>query len=57
MQEVEGEPNSETRVELIIRAGIACSAHGKKHQLRLHLAALGIPILNDRLYPDYVRVG
>jgi tRNA pseudouridine32 synthase/23S rRNA pseudouridine746 synthase len=25
---------------------------GKKHQLRVHMAALGIPILNDRLYPE-----
>jgi tRNA pseudouridine32 synthase/23S rRNA pseudouridine746 synthase len=25
---------------------------GKKHQLRLHLAALGIPIVNDKLYPN-----
>jgi tRNA pseudouridine32 synthase/23S rRNA pseudouridine746 synthase len=24
---------------------------GKKHQLRLHLAALGIPIINDKFYP------
>jgi tRNA pseudouridine32 synthase/23S rRNA pseudouridine746 synthase len=25
---------------------------GKKHQLRLHLASLGFPILHDRYYPD-----
>jgi tRNA pseudouridine32 synthase / 23S rRNA pseudouridine746 synthase len=25
---------------------------GRKHQLRLHLSALGAPILNDRLYPS-----
>ncbi len=24
---------------------------GRKHQLRLHLAALGIPVINDKLYP------
>jgi tRNA pseudouridine32 synthase/23S rRNA pseudouridine746 synthase len=25
---------------------------GRKHQLRLHMASLGAPILNDRLYPE-----
>jgi tRNA pseudouridine32 synthase/23S rRNA pseudouridine746 synthase len=29
----------------------ACSAHGAQHQLRVHLAALGIPIVNDAFYP------
>ena len=24
---------------------------GKKHQLRVHMNALGLPILNDRMYP------
>ena len=24
---------------------------GRKHQLRVHMAALGAPILNDRFYP------
>ena len=36
---------------------------GKKHQLRVHMSALGIPICNDRMYPpvevtpddDYAR--
>lgn len=57
MQEVAGEPNSETRIELIERRA-TCSLYrlrpltGKKHQLRVHLAALGIPIINDTFYPD-----
>ena len=57
MKEIEGQPNAETRVELIEESnGIGIyrlsPVTGKKHQLRLHLAALGIPILNDKLYPE-----
>jgi tRNA pseudouridine32 synthase/23S rRNA pseudouridine746 synthase len=56
MQEEEGEPNSETLVELIEqRGGVAryrLHPHtGRKHQLRLHMASLGAPILNDAFYP------
>ena len=57
MKEAEGEPNSETRVDVLGSrdAGTLYEARpstGRKHQVRLHLAALGIPVLNDRLYPD-----
>lgn len=57
MKEIEGEPNSETRVDVLARAGDATlyearPVTGRKHQVRLHLSALGVPILNDRLYPD-----
>jgi tRNA pseudouridine32 synthase/23S rRNA pseudouridine746 synthase len=57
MREAEGEPNSETRVALIARAGAeslyeARPLTGRKHQVRLHLAALGIPVTGDRLYPE-----
>ena len=57
MREVDGEPNSETRIDVIERGETAWRyalqpVTGKKHQLRLHMAALGAPIRNDPLYPD-----
>ncbi|GAA2223037.1 RluA family pseudouridine synthase [Streptomyces nogalater] len=56
-REVPGEPNAETRVELAgHRAGLGryrlLPATGQTHQLRVHLAALGVPILGDPLYPE-----
>ncbi|MFZ3417336.1 RluA family pseudouridine synthase [Arthrobacter sp. 3Tela_A] len=55
-QEVPGEPNAETRVELLEAAGglgrYRLLPHtGKTHQLRVHMASLGIGILNDPFYP------
>lgn len=55
-QEVPGEPNAETRVELIEESdGIGryrlLPHTGKTHQLRVHMASLGIGILNDPFYP------
>ncbi|GGY18333.1 pseudouridine synthase [Rhodanobacter panaciterrae] len=56
MQEVDGEPNSKTRIESIERSGdiwryALHPVTGRKHQLRLHMAALGAPIVGDALYP------
>ncbi|SMC21309.1 tRNA pseudouridine32 synthase / 23S rRNA pseudouridine746 synthase [Andreprevotia lacus DSM 23236] len=56
MYEADGEPNSETRISLIAQRGdwahYRLQPHtGKKHQLRAHLCALGIPILHDPWYP------
>ena len=55
-QEVDGEPNAFTTIELIENRG-AYSRYrlhpetGKKHQLRVHMMRLGMPLLNDGLYP------
>ena len=67
-REIPGEPNSETAIEAIeVKGGLAryglSPVTGKKHQLRVHMNALGIPICNDRMYPpvevtpddDYAR--
>lgn len=55
-RETPGEPNSETLIDLLeIRGQRALYAlspvTGKKHQLRVHMNALGMPICNDRMYP------
>jgi tRNA pseudouridine32 synthase / 23S rRNA pseudouridine746 synthase len=55
-QEVDGEPNAETRIELLAeRKGVAryrlLPRTGQTHQLRVHMSALGLPILGDPLYP------
>jgi len=55
-REAPGEPNSETHMELVeVQAGHArlrlSPVTGRKHQLRVHCAAMGMPILNDDYYP------
>ncbi len=57
-QEVAGDPNAESRIDLVARddaRGLGLyrlEPHtGKTHQLRLHLASLGMPILGDPFWP------
>jgi len=55
-REVAGESNSETHVAVLDVQGqqalyALSPVTGKKHQLRVHMNALGLPILNDRMYP------
>jgi tRNA pseudouridine32 synthase/23S rRNA pseudouridine746 synthase len=56
VREVDGEPNASTRIELM--AAMGTLAHyrllpqtGQTHQLRVHMNALGLPLLGDRIYP------
>ena len=59
MHEVPGEPNSHTHMQVAEVAADGAWARyrlspvtGKRHQLRVHMAALGAPILHDRFYPQ-----
>ena len=57
MREAEGAANSETRMEVVARGDghwryALAPLTGRKHQLRVHMAALGAPIANDPLYPS-----
>ncbi|WP_432188738.1 RluA family pseudouridine synthase [Streptomyces sp. Tue6028] len=55
-REVPGEPNAVSAVELLDRRGPLgryrlTPSTGQTHQLRVHMNALGVPILGDPLYP------
>lgn len=57
MREAPGAANAETHIAVIETCGRLARyalrpVTGQKHQLRVHMAALGIPIVNDRLYPN-----
>jgi tRNA pseudouridine32 synthase/23S rRNA pseudouridine746 synthase len=59
-QEVPGPANSETRVALLHTDGqrglyALEPISGKRHQLRVHMNALGIPIEGDLFYPTVLR--
>ncbi|RRH88529.1 pseudouridine synthase [Variovorax beijingensis] len=56
VKEEAGEPNSETRITLRKTVGghallELSPVTGRKHQLRVHCMALGMPIVNDPFYP------
>ncbi len=56
MREIAGQANSETRIDVIERGTdhwryALAPVTGRKHQLRVHMAALGAAIANDPIYP------
>ncbi len=56
MRQVPGEPNAITLISLIERQGDLARYRlepltGRRHQLRVQLNALGLPIVGDRIYP------
>ncbi len=56
-QEIPGPANSETRIALLRAEGARAlyqlePVTGKRHQLRVHMMALGIPIEGDPFYPN-----
>jgi len=56
MHTTEGEPNAETGIALLEAQNDRAHYElrpvtGRKHQLRAQMSALGIPIINDRIYP------
>jgi len=57
MREEPGPANAWTRIEVLERQGRwwrygLSPVSGRKHQLRVHMAALGAPIRNDAYYPE-----
>jgi tRNA pseudouridine32 synthase/23S rRNA pseudouridine746 synthase len=60
MTEVDGEANSETAIALLEQRGAWARYRlepvtGKRHQLRVHMAALGLPLAGDQFYPSVRR--
>ncbi len=57
MHEVPGEPNAVTAIDLVERLGgwaryRLAPVTGRRHQLRVQMAGLGLPLLGDTLYPQ-----
>jgi len=60
MKEVPGPSNSETRITLLSTNGQSAlyelePVTGKRHQLRVHMMALGLPLKGDQFYPVVLR--
>jgi tRNA pseudouridine32 synthase / 23S rRNA pseudouridine746 synthase len=56
MQEAPGQPNTETHIALLEQSGTMARYQlrpitGKRHQLRVHMMSLGMPICGDAIYP------
>jgi tRNA pseudouridine32 synthase/23S rRNA pseudouridine746 synthase len=52
-----GEPNAETLVEHVGDGLYQLTPHtGRTHQLRVHMAGLGLPIIGDPLYPSVIDI-
>lgn len=56
MQTRKGKVNARSKISLIKTKGSRALLQlvpltGKKHQLRIHLSSIGLPIVNDRCYP------
>ncbi len=57
MQVVDGEPNAETWIDLVERLPGGLARYelrprtGARHQLRVQMNALGLPLVGDRVYP------
>ncbi|MGV0634241.1 pseudouridine synthase [Mycolicibacillus trivialis] len=52
-----GEPNAETRIDALGGGRYRLSPHtGRTHQLRVHMASVGLPIAGDPLYPQVIEV-
>lgn len=61
MIETPGLANAETEIALLAREGALARyalrpITGQKHQLRVHMCALGMPILNDQIYPRHLSL-
>jgi tRNA pseudouridine32 synthase/23S rRNA pseudouridine746 synthase len=60
--EVPGVPNALTHIDVMQVQGdlaryVLKPVTGQRHQLRVHMLALGLPILNDGLYPELTPEG